>query len=190
MNKVFLLFVALSLHATAAAQQSSQRPMPADLSYSYAELRLIDVDVSGGDGFSIGGSYELDGPWIVIGSLTSLDFNNNVDSTLIEIGGGYVWDYSPSFDLVGTFSLVRNEFDTPIASSDDTGFALSGGARGYIANRVEIRGSVNHINLDNSDTFLRVAGDYHFTEQIAAGISLDLAGDTDSISLGARWLFN
>ena len=78
MKKVFLLFVALSFHATAAAQQTSRRPMPADLSYSYVELRLIDVDVSGGDGFSIGGSYELDGPWIVIGSLTSLDFNNRL----------------------------------------------------------------------------------------------------------------
>jgi len=186
MKKILLLLAVLAMHTTAAAQ-SSQQPIIDDLSYSFAELRYLDVD--GGDGFRLAGSYELDGPWIVVGALTALDFNNNVDSTLLEIGGGYEWNYSPNFDLVGTLRLVRADIDTPGGGGDDTGFALSAGARGFIAQNIELRASVNHINLDNSDTYLQIAGDYHFTSQIAAGISLDVAGDTDAISVGARWFF-
>ena len=188
MKKLLLLLAALSIQTTAAAQ-SGQQKLPSDLSYSFVELRFVDVDISGGDGFRLGGSYELDGQWILVGALTALDFNNNVDSTLLEIGGGYVWDYSENFDLVSTVRLVRAEVDTPGGDSDDSGFAFSAGARGFLAPQFEIRGSVNHLNLDNSDTYLQLAGDYYFTDQVSAGVSLDFAGDTDSFSLGARWYF-
>lgn len=188
MKKILLVLAALSIHATSAAQ-SSQQPPQSDLSYSYAELRFVDVDTSGGDGFRLAGSYELDGPWILVGAFTALDFNNNVDSTLLELGGGYVWNYSADFDLVSTLRLVRAEVDFPGGDADDTGFAFSAGARGKLTPQFEVRGSVNHINLDNSDTYLEIAGDYYFSERLAAGVSLDFAGDTDSFTLGARWFF-
>ena len=188
MRKAIVLVVALLIQQTAVAQTSQQTPQR-DLSYNYAELRFVDVDVSGGDGFRLGGSFELDGPWLLVGAFTALDFNNNVDSTLLEFGGGYVWDYSQDFDLVGTLRFVRAEVDTPGGSADDTGFAFSAGARGLLTPEFEIRGSVNHINLDNSDTYLELAGDYYFTEQVSAGLSLEFAGDTDVFSIGARWFF-
>ena len=188
MKKILLLLAVLAFHSTAAAQ-SSQQPVRNDLSYSFAELRFVDVDDNGGDGFRLAGSYELDGPWILVGAITALDFNGNVDTTLLEVGGGYVWNYSNDFDLVSTLRLVRGEVDTPFGDSDDTGFAFSAGARGLLAPRFEIRGSVNHINLDNSDTYLQLAGDYYFTDQISAGLSLDFAGDSDNFTLGARWYF-
>jgi len=188
MNKLLLLLAALSIQTTAAAQTSQQEQSGA-LSYSFAELRFVDVDTSGGDGFRLAGSYELDGPWILVGALTALDFNNNVDTTLLEIGGGYVWNYSKDFDLVSTLRFVRAEVDSAGGGADDSGFAFSAGARGFLAPQFEIRGSVNHINLDNSDTYLQLAGDYYFTDQISAGLSLDFAGDTDIFSLGARWYF-
>ncbi|MDJ0701433.1 MAG: outer membrane beta-barrel protein [Woeseiaceae bacterium] len=188
MKKFLLLLAALSFHTTAAAQ-TQQQATTGDLSYSFAELRFVDVDTAGGDGFRLGGSFELEGPWILVGALTALDFNNDVDSTLLEVGGGYVWDYNDDFDLVSTLQLVRAEVDTPVGDADDTGFAFSAGARGLLAPQFEIRGSVNHINLDDSDTYLQLAGDYYFTDQISAGISLDFAGDTDSFTLGARWYF-
>jgi len=66
---------------------------------------------------------------------------------------------------------------------------LTGGIRGLITPQFEIRGAVHHINLDNSDTYLEMAGDYFFTQNFAAGLSLEFAGDTDAWSLGARWYF-
>ena len=76
-----------------------------------------------------------------------------------------------------------------LGDADDTGFAFSAGARGLLAPKFEIRGSVNHINVDGSDTYLQIAGDYYFTSQFSAGVSLDVAGDTDSFSIGGRWYF-
>jgi len=188
MKKALLLIVALFIQEAVFAQ-SNQRSPQRDLSYTYGELRFVDVDTSGGDGFRLGGSLELEGPWLLVGAFTALDFNNNVDSTLLEFGGGYVWDYTEDFDLVGTLRLVRAEVDTPGGSADDTGFAFSAGTRGLLTPEFEVRGSVNHINLDNSDTYLELAGDYHFTRQLSAGISLEFAGDTDVFTIGARWFF-
>ena len=100
-NKALLVIVALFIQHAAVAQ-TSQRPPQPDLSYTHGELRFVDVDTNGGDGFRLAGSFELEGPWHLVGAFTALDFNNNVDSTLLELGGGYVWDYSEDFDLVGT----------------------------------------------------------------------------------------
>ena len=168
--KILLLLVALLAQNIAIAQTVSQKQ--AGLSYSYAELRFVDVDVNGGDGFRFNGSYELDGNWIIVGGLTRLDFNNNTDLSIVELGGGYVWHYARNFDFVSTLRFVRSDIDAFGFNAEDNGLALSAGARGLLTPKFEIRGSVNHINLDDSDTFLELAGDYYFSERFVAGASL------------------
>jgi len=185
--KMLFVLAGLLTHGIALAQTAEEQEV--GLSYTYAELRFVDVDFRGGDGVRFNGSYELDSNWLIVGGLTSLDFNNNVDSTVVELGGGYVWHYSKDFDLVSTLRVVRSGVDVGGIDADDTGFALSVGARGLLAPQFEIRGSVNHINLDNSDTYLELAGDYYFTEQFSAGVSLEFAGDRDAFTIGARWFF-
>ena len=114
---------------------------------------------------------------------------NSVDVTWFEIGGGYVWSYTPDWDLVGTAQFVSTDTDFPGGSTDDSGFELSGGIRGMLAPKFELRGSVNYINVDDSDTYIELVGDYYFAQQFAAGISLELAGDNDLITFGARYFF-
>ena len=135
------------------------------------------------------GSYDFGNDWLLVGGITSLEFNNNVDATTFEIGAGYIWHYSDEFDLVSTLRYVDAEFDNPVQSADDSGLAFSAGTRGLITPEFEVRGSVNHITVGNSDTYLELAGDYYFTPQVAAGLSLEFAGDTDVITIGARWFF-
>jgi hypothetical protein len=185
--KVFFLSVGLLAQGIAIAQTAEEQQV--GLSYTYAELRYVDVDTSGGDGIRFNLSYELENNWMIVGGLTSLDFNNNVDVTVVELGGGYVWQYSKDFDIVSTLRFVQSDVDNPGGGSDDNGFAFSAGARGLLAPQFEIRGSVNHINLDDSDTFLELAGDYYFTERFSAGASLEFAGDNDIFTIGARWFF-
>lgn len=187
MKKTLGLAVLLLLQGTAIAQSNSAAP--ADLSYTYAEFRFVDFDNNGGDGFRINGSYDLGNNWIILGGLTSADFNNNVDADIFEIGGGYVWAYRPDWDLVGTARFVNANIDSPGGSSDESGFAISAGTRGFLAPQFEIRGSVNYIDLDSSDTYLELAGDYYFTRQFSAGLSVEFAGDSDLFSIGARWFF-
>lgn len=185
--KMLFLLAGLLVQGIAIAQTVEEEPI--ELSYSYAELRFIDVDFRGGDGIRFNGSYELNSNWLIVGGLTALDFNNNVDSTLVELGVGYVWRYAYDFDLVSTLRLVRSEIDVGGIDAEETGFALSAGVRGLLAPQFEIRGSVNHINLDDSDTYLELAGDYYFTEQVSAGASLEFAGDKDAFTIGVRWFF-
>jgi hypothetical protein len=187
MMKAYLLLAGLLLQGVAIAQTVDKRPV--DLDYSYAELRFVDVDYRGGDGLRLNGSYQLDGNWLIVGGLTALDFNNDVDTTFLELGGGYVWHYSEDFDFVSTLRLVRYEVDAGGGDFDDTGLAFSAGTRGLLAPQFEIRGSVNHISLDDSDTYLELAGDYYFTKLLSAGVSLEFAGDTDVVTIGARWFF-
>ena len=185
--KMLFVLASLFVHGIANAQTAEEQEV--DLSYTYAELRFVDVDNRGGDGIRFNFSYELENNWMIVGGLTALDFNNNVDSTVVEVGGGYVWHYSNDFDLVSTLRFVRVDIDTPGGGSDDNGFAFSAGTRGLLAPQFEIRGSVNHVNLDDSDTYLELAGDYYFTEQFSAGVSLEFAGDADAFTIGARWFF-
>lgn len=185
--KVHFLLAGLLLQAATLAQAEESRPTALD--YTYAELRFVDVDVAGGSGLRLSGSYELANNWLLVGGVTALDFDNNVDSLAIEVGGGYVWPYSQEFDFYGTVRLVRAEIDTPLGGANDNGVALTAGTRGLITSQFEVRGSINHINLEDSDTYIELAGDYHFTDVFSAGLTLELAGDADVISVGARWFF-
>ena len=185
--KMLFVLAGLLTHGIALAQTAEEQEV--GLSYTYAELRFVDVDFRGGDGIRFNGSYELNSNWLIVGGLTALDFNNNVDSTLVELGAGYVWRYAYDFDLVSTLRLVRSEIDVGGIDAEETGFALSAGTRGLLAPQFEIRGSVNHVNLDDSDTYLELAGDYYITEQFSAGVSPEFAGDTDAFTIGVRWFF-
>ena len=126
---------------------------------------------------------------MIVGRVTTLDFDNNADLTVLELGGGYLWHYSEDLDVVSTLRIVNSEAEVNGVSADDNGFALSAGVRALLAPQFEIRGSINHVNLDNSDTYLKLAGDYHFNEQFSAGASLEFAGDADTFAIGARWFF-
>lgn len=185
--KILVLLTGLLVQGIAVAQTAAQQH--ANLAYNYLELRFVDVDANGGDGIRFTGSYDLGNHWLIVGGITSLDFNNNVDSTAFELGAGYVWHYTNDFDLVSTLRYVSTEIDNPVVSVDDDGIAFSAGFRGTLTPDFEIRGAVNHITVGNSDTYLELAGDYYFSRRFAAGLSLEFAGDNDVVTIGARWFF-
>lgn len=185
--KTTLIIAALLISGAAFAQSSG--PGNANLSYDYLELRFVDVDTNGGDGFRFNGSYDFGNNWLIVGGLTSLDFNNNIDASIFEIGAGYVWNYSQDFDLVSTLRYARADVDNSVVSADDDGLAFSAGIRGRLTPDFEIRGNVHHVTIGDSDSYLELAGDYYFAPQFSAGISLEFAGDSDVVSIGGRWFF-
>jgi long-subunit fatty acid transport protein len=185
--KILILLGGLLAQGIAIAQEADEQH--ANLNYSYAELRFVDVDSNSGDGIRFNGSFDLGNSWLILGGVTSLDFGNNDDRTTWELGAGYVWHYSKDFDLVSTLRFVNSKVENQGASVTDNGFAFSAGARGHLTPEFEVRGSVNHISFDNSDTYLELAGDYHFNPEFAAGVSVEFAGDVDVITIGARWFF-
>lgn len=156
-----------------------------DVSYDYAELRFVDAEVESfdGDGLQLGGSYNVSGNWLVVGSIQLLDFDG-ADLDILKAGGGYVWPIDERFDLFATGSLVR--FD---AGNDENGFEITGGIRSKFNENFEGRASINYSDVVDADTFIQLGGDYYFTPEFAAGATLDLGGDFDSITFGVRWFF-
>jgi hypothetical protein len=184
--KTLVLLAALLASSAAFAQSAQQQS--ADLDYSYLELRFVDVD-NNGDGLRFGGSFDFGNNWLLVGSVTSLDFNNNVDATWYEIGAGYVWNYTNEWDFVATLRYASAEVNNSSGRNTDDGLAFSGGVRGWLVPKFELRGSVNHVTVGDSDTYLELAGDYYFTPRFAAGLSLEFAGDNDIWTIGGRWFF-
>jgi hypothetical protein len=188
MRKLVLAVIVLPIPAMAQEEQTQTQ----DVRYTYGELRYVDTDGSG-DGLRLQGSYAIDSNWLIVGGLTDVDYPRGVDSTTIEIGAGYVYDFEGDLDfdldLVGTLQFVNSEVDTPVGDRDDNGFHLAVGVRAMVIDDFEVRGSVNHVNLDNNDTYLELGGDYYFSERISAGASLEFAGDNDVFTIGARLYF-
>ncbi len=184
--KVLFLIACIIIQGIAIAQAEESD----DLGYTYAEFRFVDIDKRAGDGFQLNGSYQLTGNWILVGGVTAVSFNNNVDSTLLEVGGGYVLPFRERLDLVTTLRFVSGESDVPGGRVDDQGFGISTGLRSRTDSKFEFRGLVNHINMEHDqDTHVELAADYFFTPRIAAGASVKFAGDADSFTIGARWFF-
>ena len=67
--KMLFVLAGLLAHGIASAQTAEEQAV--DLSYTYAELRFVDVDARGGDGIRINLSYELENNWMIVGGLTS-----------------------------------------------------------------------------------------------------------------------
>lgn len=186
MHSTKLLVLALLLVSGIASAQSVKQP---SLRYDLAEIRYVDVDVANGNGFQLAGSYKFDNNWLLLGSLTDVGFDGDVESFTLEIGGGYVWAWQPDWDLFANARFTNVSFDSPSGDADDDGFIFEGGTRGYLTPQFEVRGSLNHITVGDGDTYLEIAGDYYFTDQFAAGMAFEFAGDVDVLSIGARWFF-
>lgn len=182
--RILIIAVLLLLQGAAYAQDAKQ---PA-LSYTFGELRFVDVD-NGGDGFELGGSYQFTDNWYGMASLSSLDFRNSVDVTSFEIGAGYVFPWQKDWDIQANARIIRTEVDTLSGSANDTGIGLLGGVRGLPMPELEIRGNVHYVNVDESDVFLELAGDWYITPQWALGLSVEFGGDVDLWTVGARYYF-
>ena len=155
--------------------------------YNIAELRLLDTD-NDGDGLELRGSYALDENWFVLGAWREVDFGP-VDGRQLELGAGYAWQYRPGLDLIGAVKYIDVDVDGPFVSGDDNGLGLSAGFRHWLSPIIEWRGAVHHQRLDDSDTYLELAGDYYLNDRISVGLSLEFAGDLDVLSIGGRWFF-
>ncbi|MEJ2609645.1 MAG: outer membrane beta-barrel protein [Candidatus Thiodiazotropha sp.] len=171
-----------------------------DMSYSYAEgSYYIDHeadDVDGDGGFRIAGAFQATENIFALASYSKLDFDvprgyHDIDVTYLKIGGGYIFPLNESWDINGTFSLIRAEADGA-RSKDDTSFGFSGGVRGMVIPTVEVRGRLVYENTDIYDGsdgfFLEAGGSFYIIPQVSVGLDITLGGDK-SMRLGGRYSF-
>ncbi len=152
------------------------------IEYTFGEVRFVDVD--GGDGIEIGGSFRFDKQFYGIASFQDLD-GGGVSVELFEFGGGFIYPVN-NIDFVAEASLISA--DAP--GNSDTGFALTGGLRSYVTPVLEGRVNVRHEDIfDVSDTFIELGGDYFLTTALSIGVTLELASEADRLTFGGRFYF-
>ena len=151
------------------------------IKYNYLELRFVDVD--GGDGIEFGGSYRINEQFYAVAGFQDIDIGPG-SLEVLEIGGGYIIP-NKKIDFAFEVSLI----DTDFRGSSDNGFSLAAGGRSYISPEFEARAFVKHVDVNNSDTFIELGGDYFLNANVSIGISLEVASDADTLTFGARYYF-
>jgi len=151
------------------------------IKYNFAEIRFVDVD--GGDGIEIGGSYRFNEQFYGIASYQDLDVRgSSVD--FLEIGGGFIIP-NKKIDFAAEVTLI----DADLGGRSENGFSLAAGGRGYATPEVELRAFVRHVDIVNSDTFIELGGDYFLGENLSLGATLELNSDADTLTFGGRYYF-
>jgi hypothetical protein len=174
----------------------------ADISYNFIEAGYQEIDVDGGfvggldidgDGYGVGGSFELNENWFIAASYSKANFDFGVDLDQLMLGTGYHVPISDNADFYGMFSFINAEASVDGGGSvDEDGYAATIGLRGMIGERFELNGSLAYVDLGNGgDTFAFGAGAlYNFSDAFAAGVSIDIDEDVTAYGVGFRVYFD
>ena len=172
----------------------------ADISYNYIQAGYQEIDIDGGfvggldidgDGYGVGGSFELNENWFIAASYSKADFDFGVDVDELMLGAGYHVPISDNADFYGMFSYINAEASASgFASIEEDGYAATIGLRGMIGERFELNGSLAYVDFGNGgDTTAFGAGAlYNFTDMLAAGFSIDI--DVTAYGIGFRVYFD
>lgn len=177
-----------------------------DLNYNFVELGYQKVDLDDdflvssidGDGFGIGGSFEVGESWFITAGYSKLEFDTNigfgfsVDYDELGLGVGWHTDMSENADFFATLSYVRAEASVSgFDSVDEDGFGATIGIRGMVGEKVELAGTIGYVDLGDAGdgTSFGVSGLYNFTESFALGLFVNTDDDTTGYGLGARFYF-
>jgi outer membrane protein with beta-barrel domain len=168
------------------------------MDYSYAELGYIDADFDAdafdtdvdGNGFGLRGSLAVNPNFFVFAGYQDLDFDFDVDASLLEVGGGAHWPLSDKIDIIGKLGIVKAEVDVGRFNDDDDGFLLGARVRGVVAPKFELEGGFDYRDLDIGDeTTIVLEGRYFFIDQLAGGVSVSIGDDNTALGLNVRWTF-
>lgn len=171
------------------------------MSYSYIDLGYNEADIDGvdsGDGFSVRGSVGFADNFFAYADYSTFGFPGGVDLDLASVGLGGRLGISENVDLVGRAGYAQLDLSlSGFGSGDESGYSVSAGIRGQVADGFELEGHVIHTDLGSGvgdSTGITVGGRYFFTENFAAGADYrtgdDIAGaDIDVIYVGVRFAF-
>jgi len=169
-----------------------------DISYNFVEFgyQKIDFDEDitpgvsiDGNGYGIGGSFEIGESWFVGVGYSKADFDFDVELNQISAGVGWHTMMSNNADFYAMLDYVRAEAKVPgFPSIDDDGIGAEIGVRGMVTDSVEIGGSIAYVDFgdggDNTAFGAHVV--YNFTENFGAGLFIDIDEDVKGYGAGVR----
>ena len=174
----------------------------ADISYNFIEAEYQEIDIDSGflggfdidgDGYGVGGSFELNENWFIGASYSKADFDFGVDLDQLMLGAGYHVPISDNADFYGMFSFVSAEASVDgFDSIDEDGYAATIGLRGMIGERFELNGSLAYVDFGNGgdSTAFGAGALYNFGDAFAAGFSVGIDDDVTTYGIGFRVYFD
>ncbi len=169
-------------------------------SYNYVQgsFQKVDLDDGGlgldvdGDGFGIGGSFEVADNWHVFGGYSTIDFGFGIELNQLSVGAGYHTDTSATTSMFADLSLIRAEVDAgSFGSEDESGFGLRVGVRSNLTDKVEAEGNIAYVDLGDGGDGTSVGGAiwYGFTKAFSLGLFANADEDAFDYGIGARLYF-
>ncbi|MDH3430794.1 MAG: porin family protein, partial [Gammaproteobacteria bacterium] len=140
-----LIILLLAFAATAGAE---------DFNYNYVSAGFGTVEFDGvdadGDGFTIGGSFEISDSLHVFAGYESADLDFGADANTWNAGLGYNTSVSDTIDLVAKLSYEYVEIDAPLAGGfDDNGLGLGVGLRFAASETVELNAGIDYVDYSD-----------------------------------------
>ena len=176
----------------------STTAMADDLNYNFLSLGYERIELDNdfgfdvdGDGWTIGGSFEVGESWFLFAGYGMGDFDFGVDLDQWAAGGGYHLPMADNVDFVATLSYQRADISAGVLSVDDDGFGASVGLRAMVSERVELNGSVDYVDFGDAgdETSLSGSAWLNLTEQFALGLGVSFSDDATAYGLGGRLYF-
>ncbi len=123
-------------------------------------------------------------------------FSRSIDEDLnwLSFGVGYKGSVDENTDLFATLSYEHLVFDesgvTFSEKNTTTGRSLELGVRTLVASKLEILGSLHHLDPgSNSANGYRIGARYYFYDQFSAGVSLLKLDETERLNISGIWHF-
>jgi hypothetical protein len=181
--------------AILASLMSGFTPSLYAIDYSFVEGRFhldaeLDDGVDDGDGFRFGGSFLVTPEIYAFAKYDDMEFDDSdIDFSYLRLGGGYIYPLNATWDANVSLAYGYMEAEGPGGEEDENGYELSGGVRGMVNPQIEVRASLHHYDIEDSDTYITLGGDYYFMPNVSAGIEFDMGGDFETFSIGAKYYF-
>ena len=174
-----------------------------DVSYNNASIGWAQstVDVGGGsdvdsDGISGGLSFDLADNWYLKLDATRQNGEESgvdLDMDLTTVNFGFNTAVSANADFIAELGYARSDVEASIggfsASEDDSAANAVLGFRGMATDNFEWGASVQHMDFDDSLTFLNLEGRYFFTDTFSIGLEGKFEDDVNIYALEARFDF-
>jgi opacity protein-like surface antigen len=168
-------------------------------SYNFVSLgyQSVDLDAGGGidvdgDGWALGGSFEIGENMFGFVSYADTGFDFNIDLTQIQAGLGWQTDVSETTNFFARAAYVKAEIDAPgFGSEDESGYGVGIGVRSNVTDLIELYAEIAYVDLGSGADSTAFGGGIFFnlTEDFALGLGASTDDDVTSFGATARYYF-
>ena len=168
-------------------------------SFNFVEAGYIEVDLDlgdgfdvDGDGFGVGGAFEIGDKVFGFASYQDASFDFNVDFSTLEVGIGFhtgLTDNTSFFFRVGYADVEVSA--SGFGSEDESGYAAGIGIRSNVSDLIELALEVAYVDLGDGADDTAVGGGiwFNITDNFALGANVSAGDDVTSYGGGLRLYF-